>query len=72
MLTEAWKPPKPQGWPVGPDLRRDEHVPRNPSEMHAGGGEAGGLAWNSSKSPGGQQGTMPSLGPGQSGPSQEA
>lgn len=25
MLTEAWKPPKPQGWPVGPDSGRRAH-----------------------------------------------
>lgn len=43
MLTEAWKPPNPQGWPVGADSGRDEHVSCSPSEMRAGGGEGGGL-----------------------------
>lgn len=38
MLTEAWKPPNPQGWPVGADLGREKHVSCSPSEMHAGGG----------------------------------
>lgn len=49
-------------------IRGDEHVLHNPSEMHAGGGEVGGLE-DTAASPGGQQGTVPSLGPGQSGPS---
>lgn len=49
LLIEAWKPPKPQGWSVGPSSGADEHVPCSPSEMHAGGGEVGGLRGDSSK-----------------------
>jgi len=52
MFREAWKPPKPQGWPMGPNSGRDEHVPCNPGEMHAGGGEAGdleGRSWGDSR-----------------------
>lgn len=59
MLTEAWKPPKPKGWPVGPNLGRDERVPCNFSQMHAGRGEVGGLGGDSSKSQGNSRAPCP-------------
>lgn len=43
MLTEAWKPPKPWGWLMSPDVGTGEHVPCNPGELHGGGGEIWGF-----------------------------
>lgn len=62
MLTEAWKLPNPQGWPVDPNLGRDEHVPCNPGEMRAGRGEVGGLRGDSSKSQGDSRAPCPPWG----------